>query len=272
MFRIRLCFTVFSGVNKNKSNLKGNNYMSIRTITAPGVQINEIDRSQYSPSMTGSTAYVLGFTDSGETYTPMEFTSRSAWTSFYGAPKTEAERYSYAAACETLDQGGRLRFARLPYDNPARDNVVGFKYDVTTGYQIRSADENGGKPTPFWEVKAADNTIANIAAIEPTSAVMMYDLSAIDEYRTGEAKVPNNTFVIADIAFNTYGKIPEDTRKDNRREMVGIMPVVTTAANAMLAQQLINVPKENVIGYETIGKICTLDAAKKLKDEYPKLS
>ena len=69
--------------------------MSIRTILAPGVQINEIDKSQYSPAMTGSNCYVMGFTDKGEPYQPMEFTSRTAWTSYYGTPDNEAERYAY---------------------------------------------------------------------------------------------------------------------------------------------------------------------------------
>ena len=104
--------------------------MSIRTILAPGVQINEIDKSQYSPAMTGSNCYVMGFTDRGEPYQPMEFTSRTAWTNYYGTPDNEAERYAYAAACEVLNQNGRLYFARLPYDNAAFEKVACFKYKL----------------------------------------------------------------------------------------------------------------------------------------------
>ena len=44
--------------------------------------------------------------------------------------------------------------------------------------------------------------------------------------------------------------------------MIGIMPVITTAANAMYAQNLIDVQRQNVIGYETIGTITTLDVTK----------
>jgi hypothetical protein len=101
---------------------------------------------------------------------------------------------------------------------------------------------------------------------------VLYPLSAIDEYRTDEAKVPNNSFLIADISFNTYGKITEDTRKNDRREMIGIMPVITTAANAAYAQNLIDVQRQNVIGYETIGTITTLDVTKDLDlcDKFPK--
>lgn len=203
--------------------------------------------------MTGSNCYVMGFTDKGEPYQPMEFTSRTAWTNYYGTPDNEAERYAYSAACEVLNQGGRLYFARLPYDNMALNKAVCFKYNVKTGKTL-STD------TPFNEVFEADDTIKDVAAIEPTEKPVIYELSSIDEFRTGEATVGNNTFVIADISFNTYGKIAEDDRKNEKREMVGIMPVITTAANALYAQKLIDVKNENVIGYETIGNIVTLDA------------
>lgn len=244
--------------------------MSIRTILAPGVQINEIDKSQYSPAMTGSNCYVMGFTNKGEPYTPMEFTSRTAWTNYYGTPDNEAERYAYSAACEVLNQGGRLYFARLPYDNPAFKKVTCFKWNVKTGRTL-SASKDDFQGTPFHEVVEADSSIKDVAAIEPTEKPVIYDLSAIDEFRTGEAAVGNNTFVIADIAFNTYDRIPEDDRKNEKREMVGILPVVTTAANALYAQKLINVDKENVIGFETIGKIRTLDATQ-LSDSFPETS
>lgn len=64
----------------------------------------------------------------------------------------------------------------------------------------------------------------------------------------------------------------EDKRKNNEREMIGIMPVVTTAANAMYQQHLIDVSKESVIGYETIGTIKTLNAASQISADYPNLS
>ena len=238
--------------------------MSIRTILAPGVQINEIDKSQYSPAMTGSNCYVMGFTSKGEPYQPMEFTSRTAWTNYYGTPDNEAERYAYSAACEVLNQGGRLYFARLPYDNPAFEKVACFKWNVKPGKVLSSVG-------PFNEIYNVDDTVNDVAAIEPTEKPVVYDLSAIDEFRTGEATVGNNTFVIADIAFNTYGRIPEDKRKNEKREMVGIMPVITTAANALYAQKLIDVANENVLGFETIGQVRTLDATQ-LSDSFPETS
>ena len=224
--------------------------------------------------MTGSNCYVMGFTDKGEPYQPMEFTSRSAWTSYYGTPDNEAERYAYAAVCEALNQGGRLRFARLPYDNAAFGKVAVAKYSLT-GMKPLSADfDEDGQPkkdkdgkllaTPFWEVYKADRTVDNVMAIEPASNPYLMDLSAVDELRTEESRAPLNSFIIADVSFNTYGKIQEDVRKKEKREMIGVMPVVTTAANAMYAQKLIEVARENVIGYETIGDVQTIDVAKDL--------
>lgn len=101
--------------------------------------------------------------------------------------------------------------------------------------------------------------------------MILYDLSAIDEYRTGEAAVPNNSFIIADMTFGTYGKILEDERKNEKREIIGIMPVITTAANALYQQKLIDVARENVIGFETIGQVRSLDATQ-ISESFPKLS
>lgn len=75
----------------------------MRQITAPGIEIKEIDKSGYSPAMTGTGCFIPLFSDKGEPYRPMEFTSRSAFEKYYGTPDNEAERYGYAAACEVLN-------------------------------------------------------------------------------------------------------------------------------------------------------------------------
>lgn len=214
--------------------------------------------------MTGTACYVQGFTNAGEPYTPMEFTSRSAWLSYYGAPDNEAERYAYAAVVECLNQGGRLYFARLPYDNAAFEKVACCKY------KVGSCDGISSVAYVSAEISEADPTISNVVEIVPKGAAY-YDLSAIDEYRTDENKVAAGTFMIADIAFNTYDRVPEDSRKNEKREMVGILPVVTTAANAMYAQSLIKVENKNVTNFETVGSISSMDATQ-LSGLNPKLS
>lgn len=106
--------------------------MAIRTIDAPGIEIHEIDKSQYSPAMTGTKVLVTGFANSGEDYIPMIFTSKSAWLNYYGEPDNEAERYFYAASMEVLNQNGVVNCCKLPYENEARDKFVGFKYKLNS--------------------------------------------------------------------------------------------------------------------------------------------
>jgi len=65
--------------------------------------VNEIDKSDYTPTMTGTAVYLKGFSDKGEAYRCMEVTTRSAFEQIYGTPHTEAERYFYAGACEVLN-------------------------------------------------------------------------------------------------------------------------------------------------------------------------
>ena len=218
----------------------------MRTITAPGVEIKEIDKSQYSPAMVGTACYIMGFSDKGEPYRPMEFTSRASWQSYYGEPDNEAERYFYNAAVEVLNNNGRLYCARLPYDNPAFEKMVGFRYTLSPELSIDS-------DTPFFEIQKADATIKTVRAIESKGAPYLLDLSAVDELRTDEAKVMNNSFVIVDTTCGTLKPIVEDERKGVAREMIGIMPVVTTAANALFAQKYLEVENQCAIGYETIG-------------------
>ena len=104
----------------------------MRTIEAPGVEIREIDKSQYAPAIVGTAALVMGFANKGEDYTAMEMTSRSAWVNYYGEPDNEAERYFYTACMEVINQNGKLYCAKIPYENEARDKYVCKKYTIST--------------------------------------------------------------------------------------------------------------------------------------------
>lgn len=106
--------------------------MAVRTIDAPGIEMHEIDKSQYSPAMTGTKVLVTGFANSGEDYIPMIFTSKSAWLKYYGEPDNEAERYFYTASMEVLNQNGVVNCCKLPYENAARDKFVAMKYKLNT--------------------------------------------------------------------------------------------------------------------------------------------
>jgi hypothetical protein len=162
--------------------------------------------------MENTCCFIMGFANRGEAYQPQEFTSRTAWLNYYGEPDTEAERYFYAAACEVLNQNGRLYCARLPYDNVSFERVAAFKYKIDTGNNKGNSISAVGDGVDsdydcFNEIYKEDDSVDIVAGIVPTQAPTLFDLSAIDEYRTDEAKVPNNTFLIADVAFNSYNRI-----------------------------------------------------------------
>ena len=230
----------------------------MRTITAPGVEIKEIDKSGYSPAMVGTTCYVMGFANKGEDYRPLEFTSRAAWTNYYGEPDNEAERYFYNACIEVLNQNGRLYCARLPYDNPSFEKLVAFNYKVGTtrdflGVLNSYKNADSGDYEYASDLSAVDSSIKKCAMISPMSYPMTIDLDVVNEYLTDEKKVGADTFMIVDKTAGTYGKIQEDDRKGKNRELLGIMPVVTTALNGMYAQKLIDVQDKDAKYYESCG-------------------
>ena len=243
----------------------------MRTITAPGVEIKEIDKSQYSPAMVGTNCYVMGFANKGEAYLPMEFTSRAAWINYYGEPDNEAEKYFYNACIEVLNNNGRLYCARLPYDNESFEQAVCFKYDIyskilselSAETKIPISDGEGEYTYVYSDILNTDNTINEIAYIKPHNLPEMISIDEVDEYRTGENKVTAmgdlGSFVIVDTSFGTLRKVIEKSdRKNKKREVLGIVPVITTAANALLAQNLITVENHNIRYYETIGNIKTM--------------
>ena len=231
--------------------------MAILTTLAPHVQIKEIDKSGYTPSMAGTAVYLKGFTGKGEAYKCMEVTTRSAFEQIYGAPDTEAERYTYAAACETLNQGGRLYVARLPYDNASFEKMVGIKYSVEFGDRLSTLGVLSDVQTYTSALVEADSELNEVAIVRGGRTPMLYDLSAIDEFRTDEAKVPANTFLIVDTTGATYGRVVEDERRGMKRECIGIIPVVTTAANALYVQNYITITE-----LSDVNKFESLDGEK----------
>ena len=228
----------------------------MRTIQAPGVEIKEIDKSQYAKTETGTKCFVMGFANKGEPYVPMEFSSRTAWINYYGEPDNEAERYFFNACMEVINQNGTLYCARLPYDNQARDKMVAHKYNVTFKEDYNELKENGW----FHEIHDSDKTVRDAYVIDSADTPYLVDTASVDAWRTNEEKVGRNTFVIVDKTCATYKMIDADTRKGLQRELLGIVPVITTAANALYTQSLIDVKPYRVKFYEPLGKIDTLRA------------
>ena len=218
----------------------------MRIHTSPSIQITEVDKSQYSPSMAGTKVYIQGFTSKGEVYKPIDITSRTAFTTIYGEPTTEAERYAYACVCEVLNNNGKVCFARLPYDNESFEQMIAYKYKVNSLTGDLSA-------TKWNAIAKVDDEIQQYCTINAYEHPYLISLSSVEEYRTDEAKVKADHFVIVDTTGSTLGKITEDSRKGIDRELIGIVPVVTTAANALLAQTMITVGNNEVSAYESIA-------------------
>lgn len=219
----------------------------MQLLTAPGIMIYETDNSQYSAAMSNTACYVMGFANKGEVYQPMEFTSRTAWLSYYGEPSNEAERYFYNAACEVLNNGGQLYCSRLPYDNHSIEKMVGVEYNLT------SCDLTNIAGYTYSELTEADSELLNAYVINGGKSPQVYDLSTINKYRDDELKVQSNHFIIVDTTCGTYNKVVEDSRRGMKREVIGIIPIVTTAANALYAQNMINVELSNVRSYEVLS-------------------
>lgn len=109
----------------------------MRTIQSPGIELHEIDRSQYDTRETnivGTASLVMGFSDKGNDYTTRRINTMTEFVNTYGYPEAnnEAEKYFYNSANEILNRGGILYTAKLPYDNEALG-----KFSYTT-YSVNS--------------------------------------------------------------------------------------------------------------------------------------
>jgi hypothetical protein len=66
-----------------------------RTISSPGVEINEVDLSLRVNAPIGVNVLAMGFTNQGPTDEIFQITSLEEYEALFGKPTTPAERYSY---------------------------------------------------------------------------------------------------------------------------------------------------------------------------------
>jgi len=95
--------------------------MSTITLASPGVQINEVDLSQISNLVTGSTnVFITGFSKQGPTNQVTNITSISNFETVFGTPTNAAERYLYQSARQLLNNSpANLLVTRMPYGSAA---------------------------------------------------------------------------------------------------------------------------------------------------------
>ena len=108
----------------------------------------------------------------------------------------------------------------------------------------------------FGEIYTEDNTIKKAAKLEFTG-LCAYTTDTIELFRTGERKPAVNKFMIIDKTQAQYEEVPVDQfHKGNNQQLIGILPVVTTAANALYYQKMIDVDEDDaqqLANYEALG-------------------
>lgn len=90
--------------------------MAARTISSPGVQINEVDLSAIARPTGETSVFITGFTAQGPTDEVVNITSLSEYESIFGLPTNAAERYLYHSARQILTSSpANLLVTRIPY-------------------------------------------------------------------------------------------------------------------------------------------------------------
>ncbi len=107
---------------------------------------------------------------------------------------------------------------------------------------------NGYNAKDLWEakytgIKQADESLTSFIEIHSNTNLSskysgMLDMDNLDKFRIDENKVPNNQIYIVDLTRQKYQKDEYET--SNKKEYVGILPVITTASNALYYQKFID--------------------------------
>ena len=183
--------------------------MALRTIQSPGVEIREIDLSQYAPAVVGTTVMVNGFSDKGINYNPVEVTSLDEFETLFGKPSNEAERYFYYTSKEVIRGGGNLIATKLPYNNDESKyyKYIGLTIDDYTGIATDPLSANLVEITGtyFSTVKlvTADDSVTTnslatsgydviVAGGAFPAAVSNFDFLIVDENKSRFAGEDNN--------------------------------------------------------------------------------
>lgn len=204
----------------------------IRTLLSPGVELNEVDKSQYNATTIDTYKVLLpGFASKGKLSLPTTITSLTQFKNDYGTPTNEAERYAYNATNIILNGGGEVIFARLPYAESAN-------YPCTT-YTVGDAVAVSGE---LSVLSATDPSITSANTITMSDTAML-DVSQYIDLASSQG-IGTNDIKIVDITRSEYATYTSEGSKIN---CLGILPVITTAANALaIASQLTGVNMYNI--------------------------
>lgn len=187
---------------------------------------------------------VTGFAPKGHNNYPYEFTNKNTdddLIATFGTPTTEAERYFFNTCSEAIKREKTVLYAaRLPYYNAATNNYNAVKYTLATSVNSLSTTSEVSSLALSNDltskIVAADPTLSNSYSMS-ISAVSEMPLLAenVEKYRSQELMPDDGTFIIIDKNQEIYEKIPADAHhmEVSSRYFLGLLPVVTTAPNAM---------------------------------------
>lgn len=205
---------------------------------SPGVEFNEIDRSQYGQtdySVTGTATHIAGFADIGQDYVTKWINSRDTFYENYGYPTNEIERYFFNGVCEIIDRGGVAYATKLPYANKAKDKLAVATYSVGLGEQ----------PDVIAQFEPVDSSLTSYLSVKLDESVgasaQRIDLSLFDDYRTGKTQFARNKIKIVDITGGRYGEayVISGGNRENI-QCLGVVPVLVGSANSMFFKGLIS--------------------------------
>ena len=251
----------------------------IRTILSPGVEIHEVDKSQYTPDVaTTPRGLVFGFASKGPNKTTTEITSMADFRTVYGTPTNEPERYFYNAVDSLIGAGATAVASKIPYSNDS--NYVGIKYSLSKresafrgaeldidalieSYKARETlkwreenitsftlEQGGNDPEPYIDdslkgIQAVDPSVSSVIQIESPMGVRITDQAFLElESGAHRGELEERSFYIVD---KTKGIYKPFVGNGSQIDCLGILPVVTTAPNAMaIAYELSAVNMDSV--------------------------
>lgn len=238
-----------------------------RTIEAPGIQNNEIDRSNYERtqdySIVETTALALGFADKGNDYSAEWINTMQTFEQLYGIPTNEIEQYFYNAAAEQIGRGGVFVGMKLPYDNSMKDNYKYVDYSVSI-----SSLANLTSLSDLISISSSFDTSKPIAVLSclSSSTESIEDLD--DQIVGNKAAVREGTFRIVDITHQKYSVLQKPSLNAVQSEIkqlhaepsmvwtnecLGLVPIVVTPTNAMIEQGIVQ--SNSISAYNAVGSM-----------------
>jgi len=196
-----------------------------RSINSPGVQITEIDLSNYSQPVAGTSIFAAGFASQGPTDEVLSITSVSELEQIYGQPTNAAERYFYHTCKEILNSPGSLLTSRMPYGSgsgagfstdygvlffPVASSEAGFRVGTPVLSSVNEAVYNDliqgnftwGGITSYVASTTATQTSAADGILNSLSATWVDNLSAFPSYVTSSWAITNTNPALSTVDFS----------------------------------------------------------------------